>query len=74
MQPYAIIAGCFSQQANAENYLKPILEQGYPEAFLMQKNGMFYVCYGQYATLDQAKSALTGIWANANPKAWILTK
>lgn len=74
MQPYAIIAGCFSQQANAENYLKPIQEQGYPKAFLMQKNGMYYVCYGQYATLDDAKAAHADILANANKKAWILTK
>ena len=74
MQPYAIIAGCFSQQANAENYLKPIQEQGYPKAFLMQKNGMYYVCYGQYATLDEAKAAHADILANANKKAWILTK
>lgn len=74
MLPYAIIGGCFSQQANAEHYLVPIREQGYPEAFLMQKNGMYYVCYGQYATIEEAKKALSGIWANANPKAWILTK
>ena len=74
MQPFAIIAGCFSQQANAEHYLEPIREQGYPGAFLMSKNGMYYVCYGQYATLEEAKAALTGIWADANKKAWILTK
>lgn len=74
MQPFAIIAGCFSQQANAENYLQPIQEQGYPKAFLMQKNGMYYVCYGQYATLDDAKAAHADILANVNKKAWILTK
>ena len=74
MQPFAIIAGCFSQQANAEHYLEPIREQGYPGAFLMSKSGMYYVCYGQYATLEEAKAALTGIWADANKKAWILTK
>jgi nucleoid DNA-binding protein/cell division septation protein DedD len=74
MQPFAIIAGCFSQQANAEHYLEPIREQGYPGAFLMSKNGMYYVCYGQYATLEEAKAALTDIWADANKKAWILTK
>ncbi|MBR3711004.1 MAG: SPOR domain-containing protein [Bacteroidales bacterium] len=72
--PYSVIAGCFSQQANAENYLTPIQEQGYPGAFLMQRGSMYYVCFGQYATIEEAKTALADIKANANNKAWILTK
>lgn len=72
--PYSVIAGCFSQQANAENYLAPIQEQGYPGAFLMQRGSMYYVCFGQYATLEEAKADLSEIKANANNKAWILTK
>ena len=72
--PYSLIAGCFSQQANAENYLAPILEQGHKEAFLMKKGAMFYVCYGQYATMDEAKAALAAVKADPESKAWILTK
>ena len=72
--PYSVIAGCFSQQSNAENYLKPIQEQGYPGAFLMQRGSMYYVCFGQYATIEEAKADLAEIKANANNKAWILTK
>lgn len=71
---YSVIAGCFSQQTNAENYLAPIREQGYPGAFLMQRGSMYYVCFGQYATIEEAKADLAEIKANANNKAWILTK
>lgn len=72
--PYSVIAGCFSQQANAENYIKPILEQGHQGAFLMQKGAMYYVCYGQYATMDEAKAAMAAVKSDPNNKAWILTK
>lgn len=72
--PYSLIAGCFSQQINAENYLAPILEQGHQDAFLMQKGMMYYVCYGQYATMEEAKAAFTVVKADPNNKAWILTK
>lgn len=74
LQPYSLIAGCFSQQANAENYLKPILEQGHQGAFLMQKGMMYYVCYGQYATMEEAKAAMGFVKSDPNNKAWILTK
>lgn len=72
--PYSVIAGCFSQQVNAENYIKPILEQGHQSAFLMQKGAMYYVCYGQYATMDEAKAAMATVKTDPNNKAWILTK
>ena len=72
--PYSLIAGCFSQQTNAENYLAPILEQGHKEAFLMQKGMMYYVCYGQYATMEEAKAALATVKTDPESKAWILTK
>lgn len=72
--PYSLIAGCFSQEANAENYLAPIREQGRPDAFLMKKGAMYYVCYGQYATMEEAKAAFKEVKADPESKAWILTK
>lgn len=67
-----IIGGCFSVEANAMNMVASVQEQGCKDAFVMQRGTMYYVCYGQYATMEETKVALPDIWANYNKKAWIL--
>ncbi|MCR5014259.1 MAG: SPOR domain-containing protein [Bacteroidales bacterium] len=69
-----IIAGCFSQLENAENMLTLMHEQGFDDAFIFQKGKMYYVSYGGYASMDEAKAALSVIKTNPDNKAWILNK
>lgn len=70
----SIIGGCFSQQENAEKLVASLQEEGYSSASVMKRGGMYYVCYGRYETLEEAKVALVEVKANSNSKAWILNK
>lgn len=74
-EPHAfIIGGCFSIEQNALNMVNDIREQGCTEVFVMKRGSMYYVCYGSFATTEEAKSVLPEVWAKYNNKAWILTK
>ena len=68
-----IIGGCFSVEQNALNMLADEQAKGFPEAFVMKRGSMYYVCYGQYATSQEAKAELPEVWKIC-PKAWILNK
>ena len=68
-----IIGGCFSVEQNALNMLADEQAKGFPEAFVMKRGSMYYVCYGQYATAQEAKAELPEVWKIC-PKAWILNK
>lgn len=69
-----IVGGCFSIEQNALNMTAEAHEQGCASAFTMKRGSKYYVCYGQYPTTADAKSALPEVLSNYNPKAWILTK
>jgi septal ring-binding cell division protein DamX len=49
-------------------------QQGCNDAFTMKRGSKYYVCYGQYPSTADAKTALPEILKNFNDKAWILTK
>lgn len=68
-----IIGGCFSIEQNALNMTAEEKEKGFADAFVMKRGSMFYVCYGQYATVQEAKAVLPEVW-KISPKAWILNK
>ena len=68
-----IIGGCFSIEQNALNMAAEEKEKGFTDAFVMKRGSMYYVCYGQYATAQEAKAVLPEVW-KISPKAWILNK
>ena len=68
-----IIGGCFSIEQNAMNMVAEEKEKGYDDVFVMKRGRMFYVCYGQFATVQEAKDELPRVWQTC-PKAWILNK
>ena len=68
-----IIGGCFSVELNAAKMADEEKEKGFADVFVMKRGGMFYVCYGQYATTQEAKADLPRVWQTC-PKAWILNK
>ena len=69
-----IIGGCFSQQENAEKLVASIHDLGYENAYVMKRGNMYYVSYGSYATLEEAKAGLSQIRSTTDNKAWILNK
>lgn len=69
-----IIGGCFSQQENAEKLVSQIREEGFERAYVLVRGKMYYVSYGGYATLEEAKEVLAKVKAESNNKAWILNK
>ena len=68
-----IVGGCFSVEENAAKMVSTAMEQGCADAFVMKKGKMFYVCYGQFVTVADAKAVLPEIRSAYNNKAWILT-
>ena len=69
-----IVGGCFEIEKNALNMTVEAREQGCAEAFVMKRGSRYFVCYGQYSTTAEAKTALPEVLKNYNSKAWILTK
>ena len=69
-----IVGGCFAVEQNALNMTTEAREQGCSDAFTMKRGSKYYVCYGQYPSNADAKTALPQILKDYNSKAWILTK
>ena len=69
-----IVGGCFSVEQNALNMVSTVREQGCADAFVMRWGTIYYVCYGHYPTMEEAKAALGAVLENYNKKAWILKK
>ena len=59
---------------NAENQLSDLKKEGYTEAFILTRGQRFFVCYGKYATIEEAQTVLEQVKVKSNDKAWILTK
>lgn len=68
-----IVGGCYSSLQNAETQVKEIRALGFDKSFVMKRGEKFFVCYGQYATTNDAKEELPLV-RESNPKAWILVK
>lgn len=67
-----IIAGCFSQEENAERMANTLRDKGYQYAFIEKRGNMWFVAFGRYANDEEATTALREIRANGDDKAWIL--
>lgn len=68
-----IIGGCYSMEENAVTQIKNVREQGFANAFVMKRGSKYYVCYGHFATAEDAKVELAKV-RPYNAKAWLLTK
>lgn len=67
-----IIAGCFSQEENAERLANSLRDKGYKYAFIEKRGSKWFVAYGRYATDEEATAALREIRNAGDDKAWIL--
>lgn len=71
--PYHIMAGAFRSEANAQTRYKQLIAKGYDARVLgINKNGLYPVLYGSYATFAEAEKEKEAIIENDNPEAWIL--
>ena len=71
--PYHVVAGAFRQEENAENSYQELIRKGFKaKRIAPNKNGLFPVLYGSYATYAEAQSAMIEIQKSDNPDAWLL--
>jgi len=71
--PYHIMAGVYREEKNANKTLRILSHLGYNAKRIAQnKNGLFPVLYGSYATFAEAEKAKKEINEKHNPEAWIL--
>ncbi|MBI3136097.1 MAG: HU-CCDC81 and SPOR domain-containing protein [Bacteroidetes bacterium] len=68
---FHLIAGCFSVESNANNFVKQLTEKGYAAGIVDHKNGLYRVSAGSFAAETEAESALDK-FKNEGFSGWIL--
>ena len=73
---FFIIAGSYKTMQLAEDAIKILKSKGHEGAKVVDNNqeGHIRICYGAYATRQDATQDLTTIQKNENPTAWIYKK
>ena len=71
---YYIIGGCFSMRENAEALVASLHKEGYTSAYVMERGSKMFVCYGGYASIEEANVDLAKIRVYSNNKAWVMKK
>jgi hypothetical protein len=70
---YHIMAGAYRSEENADKELRELKKIGYDARRIPEnKNGLYPVVYGSYATFSEAQKAQKEINEAHNPNAWIL--
>ena len=70
---YHIMAGSYRSEENANKELRALKKLGYDAKRIPEnKNGLYPVVYGSYATFAEAQKAQKEIIEYENPDAWIL--
>ncbi|WP_432672459.1 SPOR domain-containing protein [Flavobacterium sp. SM2513] len=74
-KPYHIVAGAFSNEANAQKKLGMLKAKGFNGKILERnKYGLVPVLYGSYSTYAESQLALKEIHKTENKEAWLLIK
>ena len=70
---YHVVAGAFRKERNAQKAFEDLNKKGYKARRIpANKNGLFPVLYGSFATYGEAKSIMNKIQKSQNPDTWIL--
>ncbi len=73
--PFHIVAGCFSEEKNAEKLQKRLSDQGLPSKRIgTTSKGLHIVTYESFASRREALEALPKIKAERSKEAWLLKK
>ncbi len=70
---FHIIAGCFQIEENANNFVASLQNQNVPASIIGNRNGLFIVSAGDYATRNEASEGLMQL-RKSQPEAWLLKK
>jgi cell division protein FtsN len=68
---YNLIAGCFSVESNASNFVAELNSKGYVARIVDQKNGLYRISAGSFNTESDAETALDK-FKNDGFSGWIL--
>ncbi|WP_136669117.1 SPOR domain-containing protein [Flavobacterium sp. H122] len=76
IRPFHLVAGSFRSEQNAQKAVDELIEKGFADARIMEKNDqdLYPVFYGSFTTYAEAQQELTQIQAKDNPEAWLLIK
>lgn len=69
---YYIVAGCFQQEKNADNYVNYLNGQGYNSEKFGKYGGLFAVSFNSFASYSEAQKEMNKIKESTEPQAWIL--
>lgn len=71
---FVVVAGAFRVPANAHNYAKQMISQGYSGEIITRQDSFRLVCTGAYPNLRQAITALGTIRERVSAEAWIFVR
>lgn len=69
---YYVVAGCFSELKNAQNYMQSLLDQGYDASIFGTHKNLHAVCFNSHSSKQDAVNELNRIRSGFDLKAWIL--
>lgn len=70
---YYIIAGCFSTETNATNFVQALKARGYESSLQgTTRSGLFRVSIGYYSSYRDAVAALGDVRSGVNSEAWLM--
>ena len=69
---YYVVAGCFTELNNAENYVKRLRDQGYDASIFGTHKNLHAVCFNSHPGKQDAVNELYRIRDSFDPNAWVL--
>ncbi len=69
---YYVVAGCFADIRNAENYVTTLKNRGYDASVFGMRKNLHAVCFNSHPTRQDAIEELERIRDTYDPKAWVL--
>jgi hypothetical protein len=73
--PYHIVAGVFRSEENAQKACEQLKALGYKSRRIPpNRKGLYPVLFGSYATILEAREAMTEIHSSRDKQAWLLVK
>ena len=69
-----IVGGCFSEESNANSFIKKLQKQGYPAKKIEHYKKLHAVAYKGFSKESDAREFLAQVKEDANVSAWLLKK
>jgi hypothetical protein len=72
MKNYYVIAGCFGQLQNAENYVTQLKQNGYDASLVGVRKNLNVVSFGVFGNKQEALRFMKQVRKEFEPEAWVL--